>query len=61
MMIGLGRVASKAFRPGALDFPWIGFGKIRGSKPRMVRTIGVPFWINLGDGSTTTGSAKARE
>ena len=26
----------------------------------MAGTIGVPFWINLGDGSTTTGSAKAK-
>ena len=59
-MIGLGRVTSKAFRPGALDFPWIGFGKIRGSKPRMAGTIGVPFLVNPGDDSMTASNAKTR-
>ena len=60
-MTGLGRVASKDFGLRAIEIPWIGFGKIRGSKPRIAGTIGVPFWINPGDGSTTTGSAKTQE
>ena len=42
-MTRLGRVASKAFGPGALKIPWIGFGRTRGLKPQMVGTIGVPF------------------
>ena len=61
MMTGLGKVASKAFGPGIPEILEIDLGKTRGSKPRMAGTIGVPFWINLGDGSTTTSSAKARE
>ena len=60
MMTGLGRVASKAFRPGALEIPWIGFGRIGGSKSRMVGTTQVPFQINPGKGSITTGNAKTR-
>ena len=43
MMIGLGREASKAFRLEALKFPWIGFSRTRGLKPRMVEIIGAPF------------------
>ena len=59
-MTGLGRVASKDFGLRAIEIPWIGFGKIRGSKPRIAGTIGVPFWINPGDDSMTAGSAKTR-
>lgn len=60
MMSGLGRAVSKTFGPKALEIPWIGFGKIRGSKPQMVGTIEVPFWINIVDGFATAGSAKIR-
>ena len=31
--VGLGKVAFKAFGPGALEIPWMGLGKTRGSKP----------------------------
>ena len=60
-MTRLGRETSKAFRPGAQEIPWIDLGSIRGLKPRMAGTTWVPFWINPGDGSTTTGSAKTQE
>ena len=60
MMTGLGRAAFKAFGLGALEIPWIGFGRIRGSKPWVAGMMGVPFWINLGDGFATTGNAKTR-
>ena len=59
-MIGLGRAASKAFGLGALEIPWIGFGRIRGLKPRIVGMIEVPFWINPRDGFATAGNAKTR-
>ena len=38
MMTGLGKAASKAFGLGALEIPWIGFGRTKGSKPRIVGT-----------------------
>ena len=50
MMTGLGKVASKAFGLDALKSLWIGFGRIRGSKPRMAGTMEVSFWTNLGVG-----------
>ena len=59
-MIGLGRVASKAFGLVAQEIPWIDFGRIRGSKPRIAGTTGVPSWINLGDDSTTASNAKTK-
>ena len=60
MMTRLGKAASKAFRLGAPKIPWIGFGRTRGSKPRMVGTKGVPFWINPRDDSTIIGNAKTK-
>ena len=60
MMTGLGKAASKAFGLGALEIPWIGFGRTRGSKPRIVGTIGIPFQTNLGDGSAILGKDKIK-
>ena len=51
---------SKAFGLGILEIPKIDLGKTKGSKPRMVGTIGVPFSINPGDGSATVGNAKTK-
>ena len=56
-MTRLGRVASKAFRPIAQEIPWIGFDRIRGSKPRIAWTTGVPFLVNPGDDSMTASNA----
>ena len=39
----------------------IGFGLTNGSKPRMVRTSGVPFQTNPGDGSAIIGKDKIIE
>ena len=55
MMTGLGRVASKVFGLGALEIPWIGFGKTRGLKPRIAGMIVVPFRKNPGDGLAILG------
>ena len=60
MMTRLGRVASKAFGPVAQEIPWIGFDRIRGSKPRIAWTTGVPFLVNPGDDSMTASNAKTR-
>ena len=60
-MTGLGRVASKAFGLGTPNIPWIDLGRTRGSKPRMVRTIGVPFWINPRDDSMIAVNVKTKE
>ena len=60
MITGLDKVASKAFRPRAPEIPWIGFGRIRISKPQIVGTTRVPFWINPGDVSTIAGNAKTK-
>ena len=46
MTIGLGRIASRAFKLDTLEIPKVGFGKIRGSKPRMVGMITVPSWTD---------------
>ena len=59
-MTRLGRVASKAFGPVAQEIPWIGFDRIRGSKPRIAWTTGVPFLVNPGDDSMTASNAKTR-
>ena len=56
-MTRLGKAASKAFGLVALKIPWIGLGRIIGSKPWMVGRTWVPFWINPRNGSTTAGSA----
>ena len=37
MTIGFGNMASRAF-----EIPEAGFGKIKGSKPRIIRTIAIP-------------------
>ena len=60
MMTRLDKVASKAFGSRAPKISWIDFGRIKGSKPRMVGMIEVPFQINHGDGSTTASSAKSK-
>ena len=60
MMTGLGKAASNAFGPRALEIPWIDLGRTKGLKPQMEGTTGVPFQINPRDGSTTVGSAKIR-
>ena len=59
-MTGMGKAASKTFGLGALEIPWIELGRTKGSKPRIFGMTEVPFLINLGDGSMTTGSAKTR-
>ena len=60
MITGLGKTASKAFGPGALEITWIGFGKTRGLKPRMTGTIGVPFWTNPRDDLAILGKDKIK-
>ena len=61
MMTRPGKEASKAFRPRAREIPWIDLGRTRGSKPRMARTIGVPFWINPRDDSVIADNIKTKE
>jgi len=43
MITGLGRVVFKAFGTKALEIPWMDLGRTKGSKPKMVGTIRVPF------------------
>ena len=42
MTTGLGSMASRAFEPNIPEIPKANFGKIIGSKPRIVGTIAVP-------------------
>ena len=48
-MIGPSKAASK-----------VDLGKTRRSKPQMVGTVRVPFWINLGDDSAVAGNGKTK-
>ena len=60
MITGLGKAAFRAIGSSAPKIPWIDLGKTRGSKPRMVGTIRIPFWKNPRDGFSTGGSAKTK-
>jgi len=42
MTIGLGRMASRAFELHTPEILEAGFGRIRGSKPRMAGTMAIP-------------------
>jgi len=42
MTIGLGRMALRAFEPDTPEIPEAGFGRIRGSNPRIVGTMAFP-------------------
>ena len=44
MTTELSRIASRAFEQATLGIPEVGFGKIRGSKPRIAGTMAVPSW-----------------
>ena len=60
MTIGLGNMASRAFESDILEILEVGFGKIRGSKPRIVGAMAVPFWTDDEAGPMTIGKARTR-
>ena len=60
MTTGLGKIASRAFELDTPEIPKVCFGKIRGLKPRIVGTMGVPFCTNDEASPMTTGNAKTR-
>jgi len=53
-------MASRAFKPNTPEIPKVGFGRIRGSNPRIVGTLEVPSCTNDEAGSMTTGNARTR-
>ena len=60
MTTGLSRMASKALEPGTPKIPEAGFGRIRGLKPRIARTMAVPFWTDDEAGPVIAGNARTR-
>lgn len=60
MITGPSKATSKALEPGIPKIPEIDLNKTRGSKPQMAKMTRVPFWINDGNCSTTTGNAKTK-
>ena len=54
-------MASRAFKLDTSEIPEASFGKIRGSKPRMVGTMVVPSRTGDEAGPTSVGNARTRE
>ena len=61
MTTRLGRIASRDFEPDTPKIPEASFGKIRGSKPQIVRTVVVPSCTDDEAGPMTVGNARTRE
>ena len=55
MTTGFGNMASRAF-----EIPEAGFGKIKGSKPRIVGTMAAPSYTDNEAGSVTAGNGRTR-
>ena len=60
MTTGLGKIASRAFKPNTLEIFEAGFGKIRGSNPRIARTMAIPSRTHDEVGPVTAGNVKTR-
>lgn len=60
MTTRLVRMASKAFESNIPEIPEVGFGRMRGSKPRIVGTMAVPSCTDDGVGPAIAGNARTR-
>ena len=60
MTTKLGRLSSRAFKSDTPEIPKVGFGKIRGSKPRIAGTMAIPSWTDEEAGPAATGNARTK-
>ena len=60
MTTELGRMALSAFELDTPETPKVGFGRIRGSKPQMARTMAVPSCADDEAGFAIAGNVRTR-
>jgi len=60
MTTSLGRMVSRAFKPDTPEIPKAGFGRIRGSKPRVAGAMTAPSRMDDEVGPMTVGNARTK-